>query len=64
MKPFNLEEAKAGKPICNRAGEDVRIICFDKRSKYNTPIVALHKAKDGNEGIMIHSTDGKCNLDF
>lgn len=30
MKPFNLEEAKAGKPVCNREGNDVRIICFDK----------------------------------
>lgn len=31
MKPFNLEEVKAGKSVCNRDGNDVRIICFDKR---------------------------------
>lgn len=29
MKPFNLEEAKAGKPVCTRGGLDARIICFD-----------------------------------
>ena len=40
MKPFNLEEAKAGKPVCTRDGRDTRIICFD-RADNNLPIVAL-----------------------
>ena len=39
LKPFSLEEAKAGKPVCTRDGKPVRIICFDKRS--DTPIIAL-----------------------
>ena len=29
MKPFNLEEAKQGKPVCTRDGQPVRILCFD-----------------------------------
>lgn len=58
MKPFNLEEAKQGKPVCNREGNDVRIICFDKRSKYNTPIVALHGDFDGQEEVRVHRNDG------
>lgn len=58
MKPFNLEEAKAGKPVCDRTGNDVRIICFDKRSKYNTPIVALHGDFDGQEEVRVHRNDG------
>lgn len=29
-KPFNLEEAKAGRPVCTRNGQEVRIICFNK----------------------------------
>ena len=43
MKPFNLEEAKAGKPVCTRDGLPARIICFDKRG-YDNPIVALIRA--------------------
>ncbi len=38
MKPFNLEEAKAGKPVCSRDGKPARIICFDRKSSF--PIVA------------------------
>lgn len=29
MKPFNLEEAKAGKPVCTRDGRRVEIIFFE-----------------------------------
>lgn len=39
MKEFNLEEAKAGKPICTRDGKDARIVCFD--AKGCSPITAL-----------------------
>lgn len=39
MKPFDLEAAKAGKPVCTRDGRKARIICFD--AKCNKPIVAL-----------------------
>ena len=40
MKPFNLQEAKAGKPVCTRDGRNARIICFDVKSEYFS-IVAL-----------------------
>ena len=49
MKPFNLEEAKAGKPVCTRDGRKVRIICFDRKD--NTPIVEILQC--------VHN-DGKC----
>ena len=39
FKPFDLEAAKAGKPVCTRDGRKARIICFD--AKCNKPIVAL-----------------------
>lgn len=58
MKPFNLEEAKAGKPICNRDGNDVRIICFNKRSYRDYPIVALHTEGDIEE-MLLHNINGK-----
>lgn len=39
FKEFNLEAAKAGKPVCTRDGRSVRIICFD--AKGDKPIIAL-----------------------
>ena len=42
MKPFNLEAAKAGKPVCTRDGRKARIICFDYKGDANAyPILAL-----------------------
>lgn len=58
MKPFNLEEAKQGKPVCNRMGEDVRIVCFDRKSDLNYPIIALH-TNDGTEDLFSHRINGK-----
>lgn len=40
MKPFNLEEAKAGKPIYTRDGRRVEIISFENPSNNNYPILA------------------------
>ena len=39
IKPFSLEAAKAGKPVCTRDGRKARIICFD--AKGDKPIIAL-----------------------
>ena len=39
LKPFDLEAAKAGKPVCTRDGKKARIICFDRKDI--KPIVAL-----------------------
>ena len=55
MKPFNLEEAKAGKPVCTRDGRNVRIVCFDARGEL--PVVALVNLDDEAEGA-VHYTEG------
>lgn len=66
MKPFNLEEAKAGKPVCTRDGRDARIICFDAKDsetcKYKRPIVALITKIDGSEEDWFFYNDGLGNL--
>ena len=58
MKPFNLEEAKAGKPVCTRDGRKARIICFDRKD--NTPIVALIESVNHAEILQCVHNDGKC----
>ena len=59
LKPFNLEQAKAGKPVCTRDGRKARIICFDAKGDY--PIVALIErlTENGNiEGVEQYAIDG------
>lgn len=47
LKPFDLEAAKAGKPVYTRDGRKARIICFDVNN--DKPIVAVICCKDGKE---------------
>ena len=67
MKPFDLELAKAGHPVCTRDGRKVRIICFD-RENTKFPIVALVQYVDG-ERVNTFTNEGKysqvvdCNVE-
>ena len=56
MKPFDLEAAKAGKPVCTRDGRKARIICFD--AKCIKPIVALIQGSDNPEQIEYYTENG------
>ena len=55
LKPFDLEAAKAGKPVCTRDGRKARIICFDKEGEQ--PIVALIE-NNGVESINTFFLNG------
>ena len=39
LKPFNIQKAREGKPVCTRDGRKARIICFDAKGEH--PIIAL-----------------------
>lgn len=57
FKPFNLEEAKAGKPVCTIEGKPARIVCFDvKNDKYS--IAALIDFGE-KEDVYCFTSDGK-----
>ena len=56
MKPFNLELAKQGCPVCTRDGQKVRIVCFDVKSK-DYPLLALVEI-DGKEISLLLTKDG------
>ena len=59
LKPFDLEAAKAGKPVCTRDGRKARIICFDRKGFCK--IVAL--IKYGNvDMILVYKDDGRINV--
>lgn len=59
LKPFSLELAKAGKPVCTRGGRKARIICWDKIGKF--PIVALVMGKNNKEAVFYYKGNGRDN---
>lgn len=60
LKPFDLEAAKSGKPVCTRDGRNARIICFD--AKGGRPIVALVTECDDEEEVPYkYHCDGSYN---
>ena len=60
LKEFDLEAAKAGKPVCTRDGRKVRIICFDAKRKDKKKIIALVPSKDypGFEDLIAYPNNG------
>ena len=63
MKKFNIEEAKAGKPvIVYDSGKDItyqaRIICFDAKRRTEEDIIVLLKSDDGTEIISFFNKNG------
>ena len=57
LKEFDLEAAKAGKPVYTRDGRKARIICFDRND--NMPIVALIECVNHVEILQCCHNDGK-----
>ena len=59
LKKFDLEAAKAGKPVCTRDGRKARIICFDRINGDYYKIVACVTAFDGDfEEVLFYGIDG------
>lgn len=60
LRPFDLEAAKAGKPVCTRDGRKARIICFDAKRKDGKNIMALIPDKEypGFEDLVAYPNNG------
>lgn len=52
MKPFDLEEAKAGKPVCTRDGKKVEIISFEHPIKGYPILAKVFFGKDDYEEFI------------
>ena len=57
MKPFDIELAKKNHPIQTRDGKPARIICYNRKSNIEYPIVALVKFGD-IENAMYYTEKG------
>ena len=60
LKPFDIQKAREGKPVCTRDGRKARIICFDRISCDDYyKIVACVTAFDGDfEEVLFYGIDG------
>jgi hypothetical protein len=45
MKPFNLEAAKAGKPLVTRGGETVKFIAVEPDAQEDTQLLVLRNGR-------------------
>ena len=59
MKPFDLEQAKAGAPVITRNGCTARIICFDRADDDGYSLVALLQLDKGIERVTTHTDQGR-----
>ena len=57
LKPFDIQKAREGKPVCTRDGRKVRIICFDAKGD-PCPIIALVE-ENGIESAYHYDKNGQ-----
>ena len=60
LKPFDLQKAREGKPVCTMSRKKARIICFD--AKGILPIIALVESGD-EEKTVRYSNSGRFRFD-
>lgn len=60
LKPFDLDAAKSGKPVCTRDGRKARIICFDAKGDF--PIAALVETNNIEE-VYLYTNNGLSHLE-
>ena len=60
LKPFDIQKAREGKPVCTRDGRKARIICYDRQSDHGFPIVALveNTGAEKDEDVHFYRTNG------
>ena len=62
LKPFDIQKAREGKPVCTRDGKKARIICFDRKG--DMPIIALITINEsGQEDPAPYDNEGRFSKD-
>lgn len=57
MKPFNLEEAKAGKPVCTRDDRRVEILSFDNPNNGYPILARVFSDNTDYNDLFLHKKD-------
>ena len=58
LKPFDIQKAREGKPVCTRDGRKARVLCYDFKQNEEYPILVAVEDKDGKERAMLYSNGG------
>ena len=60
LKPFDIQKAREGKPVCTRDGRKARIICYDRQSDHGFPLVALveNTGAEKDEDVHFYRANG------
>lgn len=60
MKEFDINLAKAGKPVCTRDGRKARIICYDRQCDHGFPLVVLveNPGAEKDEDVRCYRLNG------
>ena len=66
MKPFNLEEAKAGKKVCTSEGFPVRIIDFNFKGHGEYKLIGVVEIGDSTEVCHVFKENGtnECHEEY
>lgn len=59
---FDLERAKTGDDVITRDGRNARIVCFDRKSKGGSVIVALIDNDNGHESQASFNLAGRYHI--
>jgi len=57
LKPFDLELAKSGHPVCTRDGHKARILAYDVKNA--EPLIVAVEIYDGTEQVYTYKLNGK-----
>lgn len=60
--PFDVTKAKQGAKVVTASGEDVRILCYDRRSAFE--IVALIMHQDSEEEVILCTEYGSTHIGY
>lgn len=63
MKPFDIELAKAGHPVCTRDGKPARIICFDCKGPRDTVMIVALIMESHGENAFRYKGNGRFSAD-
>lgn len=60
LKEFDLEAAKAGKPVCTRDGRKARVICFDRLccDGISNIVACVDSKYKRDEDVIIYNNEG------
>ena len=62
LLPFDITKAKQGAKVVTASGEDVRILCYDRRSAFE--IVALIQHQDGEDELISYTDYGETHIGY